>query len=84
MADIDISGDAPAPAVGGAGATRHQFGLTQGMALIVGSISLSTSLAALFCRATVLGTISTAGVYMLSLTVALGIVPTPPCRQELA
>ena len=33
-------------------------------------------------RATVLGTIATAVVYMLSLTVVFGIVPTPQARQR--
>jgi hypothetical protein len=51
MADIDISGRAPGTAVVDAGEKPHQFGLTQAMALIVGSIigvgifNLPTSLA---------------------------------------
>ena len=52
MADIDISGRAPGAVVEDAGGKPHQFGLTQAMALIVGSIigvgifNLPTSLAA--------------------------------------
>ena len=99
MAEIGVSGRAPAPVAADAGPAPQQLGLTQptATALTGGMPAALAAPTAMFSRpavetaavraaavrkpdriiprATILGTIATAVVYLLSLTAVFGIVP---------